>query len=334
MFAPVSSDKRAAEMGRGADHRALDPRGGGADIVERDGKGGVECGACHGLRLYRIWRGAQTRLMRQGLGRAGRSVSTFPERLAPMKRFLAIAAALMFSSAALADTLVDNVNGYTLDGNRKLVRFTGIVIGNDGRVKELLSRRDKRPERPDYRLEGRGRTLIPGLIDAHGHVMGLGFQSLQLDLSETNSLQEAQAKIAAFAAAHPSPRWIVGRGWNQERWDLGRFPTAADIDAVVKDRPVWLERIDGHAGWANSLAMKEAAIDAKTASPAGGRIEKAGGQPSGIFVDAAAELVGKAVPPPLAPHPRPGASPTRRRSCSPTASPRSPTWAPAPRIGW
>ena len=88
-----------------------------------------------------------------------------------MKRFLAIAAALMFSSAALADTLVDNVTGYTLDGNKKLVRFTGIVIGNDGRVKELLSRRDKRPERPDYRLEGRGRTLIPGLIDAHGHVM-------------------------------------------------------------------------------------------------------------------------------------------------------------------
>ncbi len=129
--------------------------------------------------------------------------------------------------------------------------------------------------------------------------MGLGFQSLQLDLSETNSLQEAQAKIAAFAAAHPSPRWIVGRGWNQERWNLGRFPTAADIDAVVKDRPVWLERIDGHAGWANSLAVKEAAVDAKTASPAGGRIEKAGGQPSGIFVDAAAELVGKAVPPPL-----------------------------------
>ncbi|HEX8535220.1 MAG TPA: amidohydrolase, partial [Allosphingosinicella sp.] len=140
---------------------------------------------------------------------------------------------------------------------------------------------------------------IPGLIDAHGHVMGLGFQALQLDLSETKSLQEAQAKIAAYAAANPTPRWIIGRGWNQEKWNLGRFPTAADLDAVVPGRPVWLERVDGHAGWANSMAMKEAGVTAATKSPAGGRIEVAGKQPSGIFVDAASSLVEKAVPPPL-----------------------------------
>jgi predicted amidohydrolase YtcJ len=89
--------------------------------------------------------------------------------------------------------------------------------------------------------------------------MGLGFNALQLDLSGTRSLAEAQAKIAAHAAANPTPRWIIGRGWNQEAWGLGRFPTAADIDKVVADRPVWLERVDGHAGWANSLAMKRRA---------------------------------------------------------------------------
>jgi predicted amidohydrolase YtcJ len=216
-----------------------------------------------------------------------------------MKRLLAALAALFCAQLAAADTLVDNVNGYTLNADRAVVRFTGIVIGNDGRVKQLLRRGERRPERPDYRLDGRGRTLIPGLFDAHGHVMGLGFNAMQLDLSDTRSLEEAKAKIAAYAAANPSPRWIVGRGWNQERWGLGRYPTAADIDSVVSGRPVWLERIDGHAGWANSAAMKEAGVDSNSKAPTGGLIEMAGRAPSGIFVDAAMDLVGKAVPPPL-----------------------------------
>jgi hypothetical protein len=216
-----------------------------------------------------------------------------------MKKLLAALAALFCVQAASADTLIENVNGYTIGQNKQVVRFTGLVVGNDGRVKQLLQGRDKPFARMDYRVDGRGRTMIPGLIDAHGHVMGLGFQALQLDLSETKSLQEAQAKIAAYAAANPTPRWIIGRGWNQEKWNLGRFPTAADLDAVVPGRPVWLERVDGHAGWANSMAMKEAGVTAATKSPAGGRIEVAGKQPSGIFVDAASSLVEKAVPPPL-----------------------------------
>ena len=135
-------------------------------------------------------------------------------------------------------------------------------------------RGDTRPNRVRFLLNGRGRTLIPGLIDAHGHVMGLGMGALQLDLSDTGSLAEAQRRIAAYAAANPTPRWILGRGWNQERWRLGRFPTAADLDAAAGDRPVWLERVDGHAGWANSAAMREAHVDAATQAPAGGRIER------------------------------------------------------------
>ncbi len=216
-----------------------------------------------------------------------------------MRKLVAALAALFCAHGAAADTLVDNVNGYTLGANKEIVRFTGILVGNDGRVKQLLQRRERPAARPDYRVDGRGRTMIPGLVDAHGHVMGLGFQALQLDLSDTRTLQEAQAKLAAYAAANPSPRWIVGRGWNQEKWGLGRFPTAADIDSVVPGRPVWLERVDGHAGWANSVAMKEAGITAASKSPPGGRIETAGRQPSGIFVDAAMQLVDKAVPPPL-----------------------------------
>jgi hypothetical protein len=216
-----------------------------------------------------------------------------------MKMVVAALAALLMTSAAFADTLVDNVNGYTLDRQGKLVRFGALVIGDDGKVRQLFTRGERRVERTQFRVDGRGRTMIPGLIDGHGHVMGLGLGALQLDLGDTRSLEEAQARIAAYAAANPSPRWIVGRGWNQETWGLGRFPTAADIDKVVADRPVWLERVDGHAGWANSLAMKEAGVTAATKSPSGGKIEMSGRAPSGVFIDAASELVGKAVPAPL-----------------------------------
>lgn len=219
-----------------------------------------------------------------------------------MKRLLLLLAALLAAAPALADSLVDNINGYTMREDGRLHRFTGIVIDDEGRVKQLLQRGDRRPERPRYLLDGQGRTIIPGLIDAHGHVMGLGLGALSLDLSDTNSLEEAQRRIADYAAANPSPRWIVGRGWNQERWGLGRFPTAADIDAVVPDRPVWLARVDGHAGWANTAAMREAEVTARTQAPAGGRIERTGREPSGIFVDAAMSLVGRVVPPPLPVH--------------------------------
>jgi len=212
-----------------------------------------------------------------------------------LKCLIAALAALVAAAPALADSLVDNVNGYTMRSDGRLHRFTGIVIDDQGKVKQLLTARERRPS-VRYRTDGRGRTLLPGLIDAHGHVMGLGLQVMQLDLSETRTLQEALERIRAYAAANPTPRWIVGRGWNQERWGLGRFPTAADLDSVVPDRPVYLERVDGHAGWANSAAMREAGISASTQAPEGGRIERAGRQPSGIFVDAAMPLVERSIP--------------------------------------
>lgn len=217
-----------------------------------------------------------------------------------MRLLLAVVAALLLSPApALADALVDNVDGMTLDQDGKVIRFSGLLISPDGKVARLLQQGEKRPDKLDWRADMKGKVLLPGFIDAHGHVMELGFRALELDLSDTKSLDEAKAKIAAYVAANPEKKWILGGGWNQEVWGLGRFPTAADLDAVVSDRPVWLSRADGHAGWANSAAMKVAGVTAKSATPAGGRIEKTGTLPNGVFVDAAQDLIGKAVPQPL-----------------------------------
>ena len=206
--------------------------------------------------------------------------------------------AFALSHPAIASGLIDNVSGVALDDKGKLVSFNALVIGDDGKVEKLLKGKDKRPERPTFKLDGKGRTLLPGMIDGHGHVMGLGFSLLTLDLSETRSLAEAQAKISAYARENPGRKWIIGTGWNQELWGLGRFPTALELDAAVADIPVWLERVDGHAGWANSAALKAASITAATKAPAGGRIEMAAGKPSGVFVDAAKDLIERVVPPP------------------------------------
>lgn len=218
-----------------------------------------------------------------------------------MKKFLASALALVaLASPAWADGLIKNVNGITLDKDGKVIRFKALLIDKDGKVSQLLQGNDKSPAQTDYIYDARGKTMIPGLIDAHGHFMGLGFSALTLDLSKTNSLAEAQEAIKAYAERYPGRQWIIGTGWNQEKWGLGRFPTAAELDAIVPGRPVWLERVDGHAGWANSAAMKVAGITALTKSPAGGRIEMAAGKPTGIFVDQAGNLISKHLPVPLA----------------------------------
>jgi hypothetical protein len=217
-----------------------------------------------------------------------------------VKQFVAAATALSFAAVpAFADSLVDNVNGMTLDKDGKVIHFNGVLMTPDGKVIRLMQPNDKRPEKLDWRADMKGKVLLPGFIDAHGHVMDLGFRDVELDLSGTKSLDEAKAKIAAYVAANPDKKWILGGGWNQELWALGRFPTAADLDSVVSDRPVWLSRVDGHASWANGAAMKAAGVTAKSVSPPGGRIEKTGTAPNGVFVDAAQDLIAKAVPQPL-----------------------------------
>lgn len=213
----------------------------------------------------------------------------------------ALFCAASFAAPAHADVLIDNVDGVRIDEDGDIDRFTGLWVDDDGTIIEVLDKRDKRPERPTYLSDMKGQIIVPGMIDAHLHVMGIGFGALTLDLSETQSLEEALALIEEFARENPGRPWILGRGWNQEKWGLGRFPTAQELDSAVSDRPVFLERIDGHAAWANSLAIEAAGVTAKTDTPKGGRIERlADGTPAGVFVDGATDLVQKVVPEPRA----------------------------------
>ena len=217
-----------------------------------------------------------------------------------MLKPLAVLLLSTLPTAALADALVDNVQGITLDRQGRVVRFTGLLMSPDGKVTALLGATDKRPAKLDWRADMKGRVLLPGMVDAHGHVMELGFRALALDLSDATSLADAQARIRAYAAANPERKWVLGGGWNQETWRLGRFPTATELDAAVPDRPVWLQRADGHAAWGNSLAIKAAGVTAATPVPAGGRVERTAARtPAGVFVDSAKALVERVVPQPL-----------------------------------
>jgi predicted amidohydrolase YtcJ len=210
-----------------------------------------------------------------------------------MIRALLAFSALLCASAGVADTLVANVNGIQIGPDNQLRHFSGLLIADDGKVKAVLTG----PPPPitfEHTLDGRGRTLLPGLIDAHGHVTGLGFSVLQLHLTGSQSLADLQQRLRDYAAANPDARWIIGFGWNQELWPDKKFPTAADLDAAVSDRPVVLERVDGHALVVNSAAMKAAGVTPQTPTPSGGRIE------NGLFVDNARGLIDPAVPPPTA----------------------------------
>ena len=220
-----------------------------------------------------------------------------------MLRPLLALAALLAALPAAANTLIDNVNGIQIGKDGQIERFAAIVIGDDGRVVQLWSVGPK-PRGATKIIDGRGRTLLPGLIDAHGHLLdspgggaGLGLLLLQLDLVGTSSLADLQQRLKTHAEANPGGGWITGRGWNQELWPDKRFPTAADLDAVVADRPVWLTRVDGHAAVGNTAALKAAGITTAAADPPGGRIERGpGGQPTGLFIDNAIALVGGKVP--------------------------------------
>lgn len=203
---------------------------------------------------------------------------------------------LVVPASVGAVSIVSNVEGHTpvADGIRT---FTVMVVDDGGKIlatgdEALLARF------PDaVRIDGRGNFVLPGLIDTHAHVLSFGIAKTRVDLVGTGSLEEALARLDRYARSNPDEAWVLGRGWNQELWPERRFPRAGDLDALIDERPVWLRRIDGHAGWANSRALEISGISRDTPDPEGGRILRdENGDATGILIDKAMALIEDRLP--------------------------------------
>jgi predicted amidohydrolase YtcJ len=183
--------------------------------------------------------------------------------------------------------------GVSAQSRVEALRISRGVIVFAGALEEARSRAGRARE-----IDLQGAAAFPGFTDAHVHLTGVGMATIVLDLVGVQSIAALQERLRAYAAAHPDGA-IIGRGWIETHWPERRFPTYADLDAVVGDRPVLLQRIDGHAAVVNSAALALAGIDANTADPEGGRIERdARGAATGMLIDNATDLVERALPSP------------------------------------
>jgi len=193
-------------------------------------------------------------------------------------------------------TLLLSANIYTVNQNQPKAEAVAMQDGKIiavGSNKELLS---KYPKATTDNLGGA--TLIPGFIDAHGHLLGLGQSLANVDLMGTTSKQDIVQRLQARAAQLDDEQWLIGRGWDQNDWAEQNLPTKADLDAAFPARPVWLERVDGHAGWANSAAMAFADKDLSGdwQLDGGEIVRDANKAATGVFIDNAASLIQEKVP--------------------------------------
>src|SRR5690349_16277810 len=217
---------------------------------------------------------------------------------------IALATALVATAAlraqpprpAPADLIVTNARVHTVDDARPIAQALAVRDGRIAFVGDVPAALALRG--PATRvLDLGGKTVIPGMVDAHGHLLGLGAALRTVDLTGTHSYDEVVARVAARAREVPAGTWIVGRGWDQNDWGDTRFPTHDALTRAVPNHPVYLERVDGHAGLVNAAAMRAAGVTAKTRDPEGGRVERdASGAPAGVFVDHAQALVERATP--------------------------------------
>ncbi|WP_416307302.1 amidohydrolase [Neptunicella sp. SCSIO 80796] len=204
---------------------------------------------------------------------------------------------VMFSHSSLAQvTLWYNAKGYGFDPQRALVRFEALAV-EKGKVLEVGDNAIQQRYPDAKQVDLKGKSILPGLIDAHAHFMGLGYSLLEADVRDIRSKLATVKAVASFAKQNPDLDWVRGGGWNQVLWPENDFPNATDLDEFIQNRPVWLERVDGHAGWANSLALKMAGIDESTLDPPGGQILRdSKGKPSGILIDNAMQLIQEKLP--------------------------------------
>ena len=200
-------------------------------------------------------------------------------------------------SAVAADLVVTNARVYTADDARPLVeafavRGGRVVFTGSAREAKALTGANTRV------VDAGGRTVIPGMVDGHAHFAGLAQKLRSVDLVGTKSLTEVIERVVERAKRTPKGSWIIGRGWDQNAWGNTAFPTHEALSAAAPDHPVILERVDGHAAYVNAAAMQLAGLTATTKDPSGGKIIRdAKGNPTGVLIDRASNLVESKVPP-------------------------------------
>ncbi len=195
--------------------------------------------------------------------------------------------------AQTADLVVENAQVYTVDAAKpKASAFAVkdgkfIAVGTD--VKKHIGPQTRK-------IDAQGAAIIPGLIDSHVHMRSLGDMLETMDLRGVSSIEEVARRVKETAAKLPKGTWIRGRNWDQTNWG-GKFPVAADLDKVATEHPVYLTRVDGHAGWGNSLALVAGGVTKASEDPKGGQIIRdAAGNPTGILVDRAQAMVSRKIP--------------------------------------
>ena len=220
-----------------------------------------------------------------------------------MKTIFLIISLVLFSMSAIAqsvtaDLVVSNANVHTINSEQKQARSIAVLgnkiiaVGSDADTKALIG--------PKTRvIDAKGRLVVPGFNDAHVHFLETGVQLSSVDLRDAKTPQEFVERIKAFASKLPKGRWILGGKWDHENWTPNNLPTAAMIDSVTPDNPVFIDRLDGHMALANSAAMRLAKVDKSVKDVAGGEIVRdTTGTPTGIFKDAAMGYIAKVIPDP------------------------------------
>ena len=198
--------------------------------------------------------------------------------------------------AEVADIVFMNGNVYTV--NERQPNAQAIAVKN-GRIIFVGSDADARKHQGSNTrvIDLNGRTVLPGLTDAHYHLVGVGFREMTLNLEGTTSLEDFLAKVEARVKKAKPGEWVTGRGWIETFWTPPVFPTRQQLDKIAPNNPVFLRRADGHGAVANSAALKIAGIDRKTPSPFGGEISKdKDGEPNGMLLDNAQGILTQHIP--------------------------------------
>ncbi len=222
----------------------------------------------------------------------------------PVRLFIAFVVSLIgwtiyyvMTMSEPADILFVNARIHTMDAQMSVadaiaVRGERIVaVGSRSSVEARVD--------ADTLIDLGGRTVLPGFIDAHGHLLSLGLARMTVDLVGVSSEEAAAQRVRARVSAVSEGQWIRGRGWDQNDWPSKRFPARSVLDRAAPRNPVYLARVDGHAAWVNGEALKAAGITRSTQDPPGGKILRGeNGEPTGILIDAAMELAQRVMPQP------------------------------------